>query len=88
MSDYDPFQGKKTLIEERTALDMAKDKKSAEQWLVDFLKERKNNIFESFGLTRVKYHTMNNKGPLIRWICHKCKNDGFQRNMLEDFPMS
>jgi len=88
MFDYDPLQGKRTLIEERTALDMAKDKKSAEQWLVDFLKERKNNIFESFGLTRVKYHTMNNKGPLIRWICHKCKNDGFQRNMLEDFPVS
>jgi len=69
------------------ALNMAEEKNLAEQWLVNFLNERKNNILESFGLTRVKYHRMNNKGPLIRWVCHKCWNDGFQKKMLEDFPV-
>jgi hypothetical protein len=79
MLEHESFQGNRTLIEQGTALNMADEKKSAEQWLVDFLKKRKNNISESFGLTRVKYHRMNNKGPFIRWVCQKYKNNGFQR---------
>jgi hypothetical protein len=87
MLEHDSFQGKRTLIEQGTALNMAEEKNSAEQWLVDFLKERKKSISESFGLARVKYHRTNNKGPLIRWVCHECRNDGLQRQMLEDFPV-
>ncbi len=81
MFEHDSFQGKRTLIEQGIALNMAKEKNSAKQWLVNFLNERKNNILESFGLTRVKYHRMNNKGPLIQWVCHKCRNDNFQKKM-------
>ncbi len=86
MLEHESFQGNKTLIEKRTAVNMADEKNSAEQWLVNFLKERKNNILESFDLTRVKYHRMNGKGLLIRWVCHKCKNYGFEKQMLEDCP--
>jgi hypothetical protein len=85
MLEDESFQGNKTLIELGTTLTMADEKNSAEQWLVDFLKERKNSISESFGLIRVKYHRMNNKGPLIRWVCHKCRNDNFQK--LEACPV-
>jgi hypothetical protein len=85
MLEDESFQGNRTLIEQGTTLNMADEKNSAEQWLVDFLKERKNSILESFGLIRVKYHRMNNKGPLIRWVCHKCRNDNFQK--LEDCPV-
>ncbi len=65
MSKHDPLQGKQMLIEKEVALNMAKDKKSAEQWLVDFLKEK--DIYKSFGLTRVQYSRkkFNNHGPLI-----------------------
>jgi hypothetical protein len=87
MLEDESFQGNTTLIEQGIARSMADEKKSAEQWLVDFLKERKKSISESFGLTRVKYHRMTNKGPLIRWVCHKCRNDGFQKQMLEDCPV-
>ncbi len=87
MLEHESFQGNTTLIEQGIARNMADEKKSAEQWLVDFLKERKKSISESFGLTRVKYHRMNNKGPLIRWVCHKCRNEGFQKQMLEDCPV-
>ncbi len=86
MLEHESFQGKRSLIEQGTTLDMADEKFFAEQWLVDFLKERKKSISKSFGLTRVKYHRMNNKGPLIRWVCDKCKDDGLQKQMLEDFP--
>jgi hypothetical protein len=87
MLEHDSFQGKRTLIEQGIALNMAEEKNSTEQWLVNFLKEKKKNISESFCLARVKYHRMNNKGPLIRWVCRECRNDGFQKQMLEDFPM-
>jgi hypothetical protein len=87
MLEDESFQGTRTLIEQGTTLNMADEKNSAEQWLVDFLKERKNSISESFGLIRVKYYRMNNKGPVIRWVCHKCRNDGFQKQMLEDCPV-
>jgi hypothetical protein len=65
MSKHDPLQGKQMLIEKEVALNMAKDKKSAEQWLVDFLKEK--DIYKSFGLTWVQYSRkkFNNHGPLI-----------------------
>jgi len=86
MLEHESFQGNKTLIEQGTVVNMADEKNSAEQWLVNFLKERKNNILESFDLTRVKYHKMNGKGPFIRWVCHKCKNYGFKKQMLEDCP--
>jgi hypothetical protein len=65
MLEHGSFQRKRTLIEQGIALNMAKEKNSGQQWLVNFLKERKNSISESFGLTRVKYYRMNNKGPLI-----------------------
>jgi hypothetical protein len=87
MLEHESFQGNTTLIEQGIARNMADEKKSAEQWLFDFLKERKKSISESFGLTRVKYHRMNNKGSLIRWVCHNCRNDGFQKQMLEDCPV-
>jgi hypothetical protein len=86
MLEHESFQGNKTLIEQGTAMNMVNEKKSAEQWLVNFLKEKKSNILESFDLTRVKYHKMNGKGPFIRWVCHKCKNYGFEKQMLEDCP--
>jgi len=65
MSTHDPLQGKQMLIEKEVALNMAKDKKSAEQWLVDFLKEK--DIYKSFGFSRVQYSRkkFNNHGPLI-----------------------
>ncbi|CAK9211849.1 unnamed protein product [Sphagnum troendelagicum] len=85
--EHESFEGKRSLIEQGTALNKAQEKNSAEQWLVHFLKERKRSILESFGLTRVKYHKKNNKGPLIRWVCHKCRDDGFRKQMLEDFPV-
>ncbi|KAH8934790.1 hypothetical protein BDL97_18G102800 [Sphagnum fallax] len=85
--EHESFEGKRSLIEQGTALNKAQEKNSAEQWLVHFLKERKKSISESFGLTRVKYHKKNNKGPLIRWVCHKCRDDGFRKKMLEDFPV-
>jgi hypothetical protein len=85
--EHESFEGKRSLIEQGIALNKAQEKNSAEQWLVDFLKERKKSILESFGLTRVKYHKKNNKGHVIRWVCHKCRDDGFQKQMLEDFPM-
>ncbi|CAM6062080.1 unnamed protein product [Sphagnum tenellum] len=85
--EHESFEGKRSLIEQGTALNKAQEKNSAEQWLVHFLKERKRSISESFGLTRVKYHKKNNKGPLIRWVCHKCRDDGFRKQMLEDFPV-
>jgi len=87
MLEHDSFQGKRNLNEQGTTLNMVEEKNAAEQWLVDFLKERKKSISESFGLVRVKYHRTNNKGPLIRWVCHDCRNDGFQKKMLEDFPV-
>jgi len=87
MLEHESFQGNTTLIKQGIARNMADEKKSAEQWLVDFLKERKKSISESFGLTRVKYHRMNNKGSLIRWVCHNCRNDGVQKQMLEDCPV-
>ncbi len=85
--EHESFEGKRNLIQEGTALNKAQEKNSAEQWLVDFLKERKKSISESFGLTRVKYYKKNNRGPLIRWVCHKCRDDGFRKQMLEDFPV-
>ncbi|KAH8932513.1 hypothetical protein BDL97_19G077000 [Sphagnum fallax] len=87
MLEQESIQGKRSLIEQGTSLNMVEEKNAAEQWLINFLKERKKNISESFGLTRVKYHRMNNKGPLIRWVCHKCRNDGVQKQMLEDCPV-
>jgi len=65
MSKYDPLQGKQMLIEKEAALNMAKDKKSAEQRLVDFLKEK--DIYKSFGLSTVQYSRkkFNNHDPLI-----------------------
>jgi len=87
LGDYLPNGGAHSFIEQGATLDMVDEKCFAEQWLVDFLKERKESISKSFGLTRVKYHRMNNKGPLIRWVCDKCKDDGFQKQMLEDFPV-
>ncbi len=85
MSTHDPLQGKQMLIEKEVALNMAKDKKSAEQWLVDFLKEK--DIYKSFGFSRVQYSRkkFNNHGPLIWRVCVKCSNDNFQNKMLEDF---
>jgi len=53
------------LIEQGTTLNMADEKNATKQWLIDFLKERKKNILQSFDLTRIKYYRMNNKGPLI-----------------------
>jgi hypothetical protein len=85
--EHESFEGNRNLIEQGTTLNKAQEKTSAEQWLVDFLKERKKSISKSFGLTRVKYHEKNNKGPLVRWVCHKCRDDGFRKQMLEDFPM-
>jgi hypothetical protein len=87
MLEHESFQGNTTLIEQWIAKDMADEKKLAEQWLVDFLKEMKKSISKSFGLTKIKYHRMNNKGPFIRWVCHKCRNDSFQKQMLEDCPL-
>ncbi len=87
MLEHESFQRNKTLIKQGTALNMADEKNSVKQWLVDFLKERRNSISESFGLTRVKYHRMNNKGPFIQWVCQECKNNSFQKQMLEDFPV-
>ncbi|KAH8934778.1 hypothetical protein BDL97_18G102300 [Sphagnum fallax] len=63
--EHESIEGKRSLIEQGIALNKAQEKNSAEQWLVHFLKERKKSILESFGLTRVKYHKKNNKGPLI-----------------------
>jgi hypothetical protein len=65
MSNYDALQGKQMLIEKKTAMNMAKDKKSTEQRLVDFVNE--TNIYKSFGLTRVQYNRkkFNNHGPFI-----------------------
>ncbi len=85
--EHESFEGKRSLIEQGTALNKAQEKNSAEQWLVHFLKEKKKSISESFGLTRVKYHKKNNQGPLIRWVCQKCRDDGFRKQMLEDFPV-
>ncbi|CAK9869218.1 unnamed protein product [Sphagnum jensenii] len=67
--EHESFEGKRSLIEQGTALNKAQEKNSVEQWLVHFLKEKKKSISESFGLTRVKYHKKNNQGPLIRWVC-------------------
>jgi len=87
MLENESFQGNKTLIEQRTIVNMADEKNSAEQWLVNFLNERKKKILESFDLTRVKYHRMNGKGPLIRWVCRECRNYGFEKHMLVDCPV-
>jgi hypothetical protein len=88
MLEHESFQGNKTLIEQKSIVNMADEKNSAEQWLVNFLKERNNNILESFDLTRVKYRRMNGKGPLIRWVCQKCRNYGVENQMLEDCPVA
>jgi hypothetical protein len=36
MLEHESFQGKRTLIEQGTTLNMANEKNSAKQWLVDF----------------------------------------------------
>jgi len=87
LGHYLPNDGVRKMLEHESFQGNTTEKKSAKQWLVDFLKERKKSISESFGLTRVKYHRMNNKGPLIRWVCPKCRNDGVQKQMLEDCPV-
>jgi len=65
MLEQESIQGKISLIEQGTTLNMADEKNATKQWLIDFLKERKKNILQSFDLARVKYYRMNNKGPLI-----------------------
>jgi hypothetical protein len=81
----DPLQSRKTnMMEKEVAL--KEEKHGAEQWLVDFLK--KQNISNSFGLSRVHYHKMKygNQGPLIRWICDRHKEVGLKKGILEALP--
>jgi hypothetical protein len=86
-SQNDPLQGPKTnMKEEEVAL--REEKHGAEQWLVDFLK--KQNISESFGLSRVHYHKTKygNQGPLIRWICNRHKEEGLKKKILKPLPIT
>jgi hypothetical protein len=79
-------QGPKTImIEKEVAL--RDEKHGSEQWLVDFLK--KQNISKSFGLSRVHYQRIKygNQGPLIRWICHRHKEEGLKKGILEVIPI-
>jgi hypothetical protein len=73
------------MIEKKAAL--REEKHVAEQWLVDFLKEK--NISKSFGLSRVHYHRIKygNQGPFIRWICDKHKEKGLKKGILEVVPI-
>jgi hypothetical protein len=83
----DPLQGPKTnMIEKEVALRV--EKHGAEQWLVNFLKNK--NIHKSFHLSRVHYHRIKygNQGPLIRWICDRHNEEGFKKGILEAFPIT
>jgi hypothetical protein len=66
---------------------LVEDHKVATQWLVDFL--RGKNIFNLFGLSRVRYLNMdNNHGDFstIRWVCWHHRKEGLENGTLEDCP--
>jgi hypothetical protein len=53
---------------------------SAEQWLVNFLKDK--DILNKFGLQRVIYKDTAEMG----WICQKHFNQGMRVGELDGFP--
>ncbi|CAM6015575.1 unnamed protein product [Sphagnum balticum] len=66
---------------------LVEDHKVATQWLVDFL--RGKNIFNLFGLSRVRYLKMDNSHgdfSTIRWVCLHHRKEGLENGTLEDFP--
>ncbi len=66
---------------------LVEEHKVATQWLVDFL--RMKNIFELFGLSRVRYLKMGSSHgdfSTIRWVCLRHKKEGLENGTLEDCP--
>ncbi|CAM6039910.1 unnamed protein product [Sphagnum compactum] len=63
---------------------LVEEHKVATQWLLDFL--RGKDIFELFGLSRVRY--LNSHGDLstIRWVCSHHRKEGLENGTLEKFP--
>ncbi|CAM6015576.1 unnamed protein product [Sphagnum balticum] len=66
---------------------LVEDHKVATQWLVDFL--RGKNIFNLFGLSRVRYLKMDSSHgdfSTIRWVCLHHRKEGLENGTLEDCP--
>jgi hypothetical protein len=85
-----PILGQRSTSHLPTTRDaLVEEHKVATQWLVDFLKGK--NIFELFGLSRVRYLQMDSShadfSP-IRWVCLHHKNEGLKNGTLEEYPIS
>ncbi len=82
--DWATVTPEKLVREEESAIRTAKTMASAEQWLVDFLKDKV--ISTKFGLQRVVYKdAQGRKMGEMGWICEKHLNEGIRVGELEGF---
>ncbi|CAM6072974.1 unnamed protein product [Sphagnum tenellum] len=82
--DWATVTPEKLVREEAFAIRTAKTMASAEQWLVDFLKDK--IISTKFGLQRVVYKdAQGRKTAEMGWICKKHFNEGMRAGELEGY---
>ncbi|CAK9272315.1 unnamed protein product [Sphagnum jensenii] len=82
--DWATVTPEKPVREEAFAIRTAKTMAFAEQWLVDFLKDK--NISTKFGLQRVVYKdAQGRKTGEMGWICKKHFNEGMRVGELEGY---
>ncbi|CAK9224949.1 unnamed protein product [Sphagnum troendelagicum] len=82
--DWATVTPEKLVREEAFAIRTAKTMAFAEQWLVDFLKDK--NISTKFGLQRVVYKdAQGRKTGEMGWICKKHFNEGMRVGELEGY---
>jgi hypothetical protein len=82
--DWATVTPEKLVREEESAIRTAKTMASAEQWLVDFLKDKV--ISTKFRLQRVVYkYAQGRKTGEMGWICEKHLNEGIRVGELKGF---
>jgi len=89
-SQGNPSEGQRSTLPctVEDALLVASSKDTAEQWLVNFLKDK--DIFHLFGLYRVQYRSVRNEseGLPIRWVCEKHRLKGINNGTIRDCPFN